>query len=177
MAMNASEETFHGFTVKDAQGSSRALAEFKGQVVLVVNVASRCGFTPQYDGLEELYQKYKDQGLTIVGFPSNEFGQQEPGSNEEIQSFCRLDRGVTFPVMAKIEVNGPQAHPLFRWLKRSAPGILGTRSIKWNFTKFLVDRSGQVVARYAPTTKPQDLEKPLRKVLGLENRPAPEIQP
>ncbi|MFZ4404175.1 MAG: glutathione peroxidase [Pseudobdellovibrionaceae bacterium] len=149
--------SFATFSVKNAQGQNESLEKYKDKVVLVVNVASQCGFTPQYDGLEELYKKYQSQGLVILGFPCNQFGGQEPGSDEDIQSFCRLNHGVTFPVMAKIDVNGSNADPLYQWLKSSAPGILGSEMIKWNFTKFLIGKDGLVIERFAPQTKPQDL--------------------
>lgn len=149
------ENNFYSFKVKKADGTDFSLSEWKGKAVVVVNVASRCGFTPQYKALEELYQKYKDQGLMVVGFPCNQFGAQEPGTNEEIQSFCDTSYKITFPIMAKIEVNGDGAAPLYSWLKKEEPGILGTEAIKWNFTKFLVDKQGRVVKRYAPQADPK----------------------
>ena len=158
-------KTFHDFTVKNAANQETNLGQFKGKAVLVVNVASKCGFTPQYDGLEALYKKYKDQGLEIVGFPCNQFGAQEPGSNQEIQEFCRMNYGVSFPVMAKVDVNGDATDPVFEWLKSSAPGLLGTEMIKWNFTKFLVGKDGKVIERFAPQTKPEDLGKDIEKAL------------
>ncbi|MFP5520158.1 MAG: glutathione peroxidase [Bdellovibrionia bacterium] len=145
------------FKVLNAQGQEVSLGDYAGKVVIVVNVASKCGFTPQYAGLEELYQKYKTQGLEILGFPCNQFGAQEPGSDSDIQSFCSLNYGVSFPVFKKIEVNGDSASPLYTWLKQSAPGILGTEMIKWNFTKFLINKKGEVVKRYAPQTTPADM--------------------
>jgi glutathione peroxidase len=150
---------------KAADGSETSLKPFQGKPVLIVNVASKCGFTPQYDGLEKLYQKYKDRGLTVVGFPCNQFGAQEPGSDSEIQSFCKMNYGVTFPVFAKIDVNGSNAHPLYQHLKKEEPGFLGTEGIKWNFTKFLVGKDGKVVKRFAPQTKPEDLEGEIEKTL------------
>jgi glutathione peroxidase len=138
-------------------GSEVPLNNRAGKVVLVVNTASKCGFTPQYTGLEALWQRYRDRGFEVIAFPCNQFGHQEPGSAEDIASFCSLNHGVTFPLMAKIDVNGPDAPPLWQWLKASAPGLLGSKGIKWNFTKFLIDRSGQVVRRYAPTDKPEKL--------------------
>ncbi len=135
-------------------------------MVLVVNTASACGFTPQYAGLQALHQKYRDRGLEVLGFPCNQFGRQEPGNAGEIGAFCERNYGVTFPLFAKIEVNGANAHPLYQWLKREAPGILGTRSIKWNFTKFLLGRDGAVVRRYAPRTPPQRLEPDIERLLG-----------
>ena len=139
-------------------GQLQSLDEYRGKVVLIVNTASQCGFTPQFKGLETLYEKYRDSGLVILGFPCNQFGQQEPGGSDEIGSFCEKNFGVTFPVFEKIEVNGDDAAPLYQDLKSVAPGLLGTKKIKWNFTKFLINRNGEVVARYAPTTKPEDLE-------------------
>lgn len=147
------------FTVKAADGKALDMATFEGRALLIVNTASKCGFTPQYEGLEALHRRYEGQGLTVLGFPCNQFGAQEPGDAAEIANFCSLTYDVSFPVMAKVDVNGDDADPLFQWLKAQAPGVLGTKAIKWNFTKFLVDRDGQVVARYAPTTKPEDLVK------------------
>lgn len=157
---------FYSFSAKKADGSTQSMADFKGKTVVVVNVASKCGFTPQYKGLEELYEKYKDKGLVIVGFPCNQFGSQEPGSEAEIQSFCKLNYGVTFPVMAKIDVNGDKADPIYKWLKAEAPGLLGTEAIKWNFTKFLIDRKGHVAERFAPKDEPKSLEKSIEKALA-----------
>lgn len=134
-----------------------ALSRYRGQVLLIVNTATRCGFTPQLSALEKLWQRYRDAGLVILGFPCNQFGGQDPGSNEEIAGYCQLHHGVTFPMMAKIDVNGPQAHPVFRHLTQAAPGILGTQAIKWNFTKFLLGRDGQVLGRYGPAVSPHDL--------------------
>ncbi len=158
--------TFYDFTVKDQKNSDFSLATLKGKVVLVVNVASKCGFTPQYKGLEELYKKYCSDDFMVVGFPCNQFGAQEPGSNDDIQSFCKLTYDVSFPMMAKVDVNGNEASPVYRFLKEKAPGLLGTEMIKWNFTKFLVDKSGNVVARYAPNTEPKDIEKDISKLFG-----------
>lgn len=138
-------------------GETKTLADFHGKALLVVNTASNCGFTPQYKGLEALWQAYKDRGLVILGFPCNQFGQQEPGDEAAISQFCETHYGVSFPLFKKVEVNGAQAHPLFRALKARAPGLLGSTAIKWNFTKFLIGQDGQVVKRFAPTTKPQDL--------------------
>ena len=154
------------FTCKTAGGADRPLDEFKGKVVLVVNTASKCGFTPQFEGLETMYEKYKDQGLEILGFPCNQFGKQDPGSNDEIQEFCQLNYGVSFPMFGKIEVNGRGTDPLYQHLKHEAPGALGTRAIKWNFTKFLIDTEGNVVKRYAPTVKPKAIEKDIKKLLA-----------
>jgi glutathione peroxidase len=153
------------FDVKAADGGSQSLSTYQGKVLLIVNVASKCGFTPQYAGLEALYRKYKDRGFEVLGFPCNQFGQQEPGNAEEIASFCSLNYDVTFPVFAKIDVNGPEADPLFEHLKKQAPGVMGLTSIKWNFTKFLVDRNGKVVSRYAPTTRPEDIESDIQQLL------------
>ena len=141
------------------------LADFKGRVLLIVNTASKCGFTPQYQGLEELYRSYKEQGLEVLGFPCNQFGQQEPGTADEIGTFCERNYGVSFPMFAKIDVNGPNAHPIFQILKASKRGILGTGRIKWNFTKFLVDRSGKVARRYGPSTKPVELTAEIERLL------------
>jgi glutathione peroxidase len=157
--------TAYDFNATSLAGEPVALREFTGKVMLVVNTASKCGFTPQYEGLEALYQKYRDRGLVVLGFPCNQFRDQEPGSAEEIGSFCQKNYGVSFPMFAKIDVNGHSAHPLYRWLKQTAPGVLGTERIKWNFTKFLVDRRGEVVERYAPATKPQDLAKDIEELL------------
>jgi glutathione peroxidase len=162
------EKTVYDFTVKTGLGLDYALGELAGKVTLIVNVASKCGFTPQYEGLEALFKKYQDKGLRVLGFPCNQFGGQEPGSNEEIQNFCRLNFGVTFPVLGKIDVNGEGTAPLYAHLKAKAPGILGSEAIKWNFTKFLVGKKGEVLGRYAPKTKPEDLEADIEKVLQEE---------
>lgn len=154
----------HHLTTLD--GKSTTLAEHAGKVLLIVNTASQCGFTPQYKGLETLYQKWKDRGFVVLGFPCNQFGHQEPGDAEQISSFCEKNYGVSFPMFEKIDVNGDSAHPLYRDLKKQAKGILGTEAIKWNFTKFLVDRSGQVVTRFAPTDTPESLEKDIEKLLA-----------
>ena len=146
-------------------GSQGRMADYQGKVLLVVNVASQCGFTPQYAGLEALYRTYKDRGFEILGFPCDQFGHQEPGKDEEIHTFCVKNFGVTFPLFSKIEVNGPGAHPVYSFLKSEKKGILGTEGIKWNFTKFLVDRQGQVVKRFAPTDKPEDLAASIEKLL------------
>ena len=146
-------------------GSSHALSAYADGVVLVVNTASACGFTPQLEGLQALHQRYASEGLHILGFPCNQFGEQEKGGNDEIANFCQLNYGVDFPMMAKVDVNGRDAHPLFVWLKAQAPGLMGTRSIKWNFTKFLVGRDGRVIARYAPFTSPAKLVGPIEKAL------------
>jgi glutathione peroxidase len=161
----ASTATVTDFEVKLPGGGAAPLAEHAGKVLLVVNVASKCGFTPQYAGLEELYRRYKDRGFAVLGFPCNQFGAQEPGDAAEIANFCSTTYDVTFPVFAKIEVNGPRADPLYAHLRKSAPGFMGSTSIKWNFTKFLVDRQGRVVKRYAPTTKPEDLARDIEALL------------
>lgn len=155
----------YDYSARTITGEDKAIADYRGQVLLVVNTASKCGFTPQFKGLEELYEKYKDQGLVVLGFPCNQFLSQDPGSEEEISQFCELNYGVSFPMFAKIDVNGDQAHPLFRHLTDAAPGLLGSKAVKWNFTKFLVDRNGNVVKRYAPATKPQDIDKDIRQLL------------
>ena len=153
------------FSAKQPNGEDISLADKAGKVLLVVNTASRCGFTPQYDGLEALYRKFKDQGFEVVAFPCNQFGSQEPGNADEIASFCKLTYDVTFPLMAKIDVNGDGTAPLYQWLKSEAPGLMGSKSIKWNFTKFLIGRDGQVVRRYAPTDKPAGIEQDIVKLL------------
>ena len=155
----------YDFSAKAMDGQDVSLADYRGQVLLIVNTASKCGLTPQYEGLEALYRDYKDKGLTILGFPCNQFGAQEPGTAEEIASFCSLTYDVTFPVLAKIDVNGPSAHPLYAYLKHERKGLLGTEGIKWNFTKFLVGRDGEVVERFAPTDKPEDLKQAIEALL------------
>jgi glutathione peroxidase len=155
----------YDLTVNDIAGKPVRLDRYQGKVMLVVNTASKCGFTPQYKGLEALYRKYHDQGLEVLGFPCNQFGAQEPGDEQEIARFCATNYDVTFPMFAKIDVNGDTTAPLYRYLKREKPGLLGTEAIKWNFTKFLVDRSGNVVARYAPNDTPESLEAEITKVL------------
>jgi glutathione peroxidase len=151
--------------VKTADGSETDLSPYAGKVLLIVNTASKCGFTPQYEGLEALHRRYANRGLAVLAFPCNQFGGQEPGDADEIASFCRLTYDVTFDVFAKVDVNGPAASPLFEHLKHQAKGLLGSEAIKWNFTKFLVDRSGAVVARYAPTTKPEAIAEDIEKLL------------
>jgi glutathione peroxidase len=158
--------TVYDFEAETIDGRKLSLAEHRGQVLLIVNTASACGFTPQFGGLEALWKTYGAQGLTVLGFPSNEFGGQDPGSNDEIASFCQKNYGVSFPMMAKIEVNGARAHPLYQWLTKEAKGILGTQAIKWNFTKFLVGRDGTVLGRYAPTDKPESLKKDIEAALA-----------
>ena len=153
------------FTVKNADGTATSLEPHRGKVLLIVNTASKCGFTPQYDGLEALHRDYAKRGFEVLAFPCNQFGGQEPGDAAEIANFCTLTYDVTFPVFAKIDVNGAGADPLFERLKSDAPGVLGSKAIKWNFTKFLVGRDGTVVNRYAPTTKPEDIRKDIEKLL------------
>jgi glutathione peroxidase len=155
----------YDFEAKSLDGEPVALQQYAGQALLIVNTASRCGFTPQYAGLEALHARYRDRGFAVLGFPCNQFGGQEPGDAAEIRSFCERNYGVSFPMFEKIEVNGDGAHPLFRHLKHAAPGALGTEPIKWNFTKFLVDRQGAVVHRYAPTTKPESLAADIEALL------------
>lgn len=158
--------TLHDFTADTLEGQPRSLADFRGQVVLVVNVASKCGFTPQYTGLEALWKEYGPKGLAVVGFPCNQFGAQEPGSAADIRQFCSLTYPVSFPLFAKVEVNGPNAHPVYGFLKTGAPGVLGTEAVKWNFTKFLVAKDGRVVERYASTTTPASLKVDIDKLLA-----------
>jgi glutathione peroxidase len=155
----------HEISVRRLDGSEQPLADYRGQALLVVNVASRCGFTPQYTGLEALYRKYKDRGFAVLGFPCNQFGAQEPGTEADIQAFCSTTYDVSFPMFAKIDVNGPEAHPLYVYLKEEKPGVLGTEAIKWNFTKFLVGRDGKVLRRYAPKDKPEDLDSAVAAAL------------
>ncbi|MGH8178212.1 MAG: glutathione peroxidase [Steroidobacter sp.] len=157
--------TAHEFEARSLDGKPVPLRNYAGKVMLVVNTASKCGFTPQYEGLEALYQKYRDRGLVVLGFPCNQFGEQEPGSADEIGAFCQKNYGVSFPMFEKIDVNGDAAHPLYRWLKKDAPGLLGSERIKWNFTKFLLNQDGKVVERYAPVTKPEDLARDIEALL------------
>lgn len=157
--------TIADFTVATNRGEELKLAEKLGKVLLVVNTASKCGFTPQYDGLEKLYQQFKDKEFEVLGFPCNQFGAQEPGSADEIAEFCKVNFGVTFPLMAKVEVNGAGASPLFDWMKKEAKGLMGTSAIKWNFTKFLIDRQGNVVKRYGPQDTPASIAKDIEKLL------------
>lgn len=160
-----SSMTVYNFSAKTITGEEVFLRKYEGKVLVIVNVASKCGFTPQYKGLQALSEKYKEEGLEILGFPCNQFGAQEPGNEEEITNFCELNYGVTFPMFAKIDVKGENAHPLFTYMTEQAPGILGMKAVKWNFTKFLVDREGKVVNRFAPQTKPEELEKEIEKLL------------
>jgi glutathione peroxidase len=153
------------FNVTDINGQNVALESFRGNILLIVNTASRCGFTPQYEGLENLQQKFKAKGFTVLGFPCNQFGQQEPGNSQEIAKFCDLNFHISFPLFEKIEVNGPQSHPLYQFLKTQAPGLLGSQAIKWNFTKFLIDRDGKVIKRYSPFTTPASISAVIEKLL------------
>ena len=153
------------FSCSTSSGDERSLADYRGKILLVVNTASKCGFTPQFAGLEEMYEKYRERGLEILGFPCNQFGKQDPGSNEEITEFCQLNYGVSFPMFGKIEVNGRGADPLYQHLKKAAPGALGTRGIKWNFTKFLINRDGEVLKRFSPATTPAQIEKEIERLL------------
>lgn len=158
--------TVYNFSAKTITGEEKSLKDYKGKALLIVNVASKCGFTPQYKGLQEVYDKYKDQGLEILGFPCNQFGGQEPGTEADITSFCELNYGVNFPMFAKVDVKGDKAHPLYTYMTEQAPGLLGMKAVKWNFTKFLIGKDGKVVGRFAPQTKPVDLEVEIEKVLG-----------
>lgn len=162
----STNKTVYDFQAKDIAGKDVALEAFRGKVVLIVNTASKCGFTPQFAGLEELHKQYAGKGLAVVGFPSNQFLSQDPGSDDQIAEFCQVNYGVSFPMMSKIDVNGPGAHPLYQWLAAEAPGLLGIKSIKWNFTKFLVGKDGKVIRRYAPSDKPADLGKDIEAALA-----------
>lgn len=157
--------TVHDFSADRLGGDAQPLSDYAGKVIVIVNVASKCGFTPQYEGLEALYQKYKDAGLEILGFPCNQFGAQEPGDADEIANFCSTTFDVTFPMFAKIDVNGPGAHPLYDHIKGEKPGLAGSKSVKWNFTKFLVDKDGKTVRRYAPQESPAAMEREIKKLL------------
>ncbi len=158
--------SIYDFEALSITGKPAHLSTQRGKVILLVNTASACGFTPQFKGLEQLWQDFASQGLVVVGFPSNEFGAQDPGANTEIASFCEINYGVSFPMMAKVKVNGTDAHPLWQWLKAQAPGLLGSEGVKWNFTKFLVGRDGQVIKRYAPTDTPEAMRKDIEKALA-----------
>ncbi|MCO7227226.1 redoxin domain-containing protein [Pleionea sp. CnH1-48] len=160
------DKSIYDFTAKLNDGSDKALSDYKGKVLLIVNTASECGFTPQYEGLEALYETYSEQGFEILAFPCNQFGKQEPGDNEAIKNFCMTRFSVTFPLFDKVDVNGEAAAPVFDYLKQEAPGILGSKSIKWNFTKFLVGKDGQVIKRFAPKDKPQDIAKNIESALA-----------
>ena len=157
--------SIYDFEALSITGKPAHLSTQRGKVMLIVNTASACGFTPQFKGLEQLWADYRDQGFVVVGFPSNEFGGQDPGANDQIASFCELNYGVSFPMMAKVKVNGAEAHPLWQWLKAQAPGLLGSEGVKWNFTKFLVGRDGQVLKRYAPNDTPESIRKDIEKAL------------
>ena len=161
-----SNPTVYDFEARDIAGKDTPLSDFKGKVMLIVNTASKCGFTPQFGGLEELHKTYADKGLAVLGFPCNQFGSQDPGAEGEIAEFCQVNYGVSFPMMGKIDVNGPAAHPLYKWLSAEAPGLLGSKAIKWNFTKFLIGKDGQVIRRYAPLDKPADMAKDIEKALA-----------
>jgi glutathione peroxidase len=163
--MTTTDTSVYDFTAQTLDGKPASLADFRGKVILIVNTASKCGFTPQFAGLEALYETYKDRGLVVLGFPCNQFGAQEPGNAEEIASFCKLTYDVTFPMMAKIDVNGPNTHPLYVWLKSRKKGLFGSEGIKWNFTKFLVSRQGEVVGRFGPMSEPKSLEKAIEAAL------------
>ncbi|MBN1921192.1 MAG: glutathione peroxidase [Anaerolineae bacterium] len=163
--MAETAQSVYDFTVNTIMGLPKSMADYQGKVLLIVNTASKCGFTPQFAGLEELYKKYKDRGLVVLGFPCNQFAEQDPGSNEEILSFCQVNYGVSFPMLDKINVNGKDAHPLFEYIKREAPGALGLTAIKWNFTKFLVAREGKVVKRFAPNSDPASIAPDIEALL------------
>ena len=159
-------DTIYDFEAQQMNGTNVPLSQYRGKVLLIVNTASECGFTPQFGGLEDLHKQYADQGLVVLGFPCNQFGSQDPGSNDEIASFCQLNYGVSFPMMAKIDVNGATASPLYQWLAAEAPGLLGSKAIKWNFTKFLVGKDGRVLRRYAPQDAPKKLGKDIEAALA-----------
>lgn len=163
--MTETPQSVYEFTVNNIMGLPKSLADYRGKVLLIVNTASKCGFTPQFAGLEELYKKYKDRGLVIMGFPCNQFAEQDPGSNEEILNFCQVNYGVSFPMFDKVDVNGKDAHPLFEYIKKEAPGALGLTAVKWNFTKFLVDRDGKVVQRFAPNSEPASIAPDIEALL------------
>ena len=163
--MSTSNKSIYEFNVQDKDGNDISLSDYKNKVLLIVNTASKCGFTSQYEGLENLHKKYKDKGFEVLAFPCNQFGNQEPGSEEEIQNFCSMNFGTQFPIFKKIKVNGSQALPLFEFLKEQAPGILGSKAIKWNFTKFLVNKKGEVTQRFAPKDKPEELDKRIEELL------------
>lgn len=159
-------QTVYDFEAREIDGKNVALSAFKGKVLLIVNTASKCGFTPQFGGLEELHKSYEDKGLAVLGFPCNQFASQDPGADSEIAAFCQLNYGVSFLMMGKIDVNGSAAHPLYKWLTAEAPGLLGSKAIKWNFTKFLVGKDGRVIKRYAPLDKPADMAKDIETALA-----------
>ena len=164
--MRPDAKTVYDFETRQIDGQDMALSAFKGQVMLIVNTASQCGFTPQFGGLETLHKAYASKGLAVLGFPCNQFGAQDPGADSDIATFCQVNYGVTFPMMSKVDVNGPTAHPLYQWLSSEAPGLLGSKAIKWNFTKFLVGKDGKVIKRYAPLDKPADLAKDIETALA-----------
>ena len=164
--MRPDAHTVYDFDARQINGQDMALSQFTGKVMLIVNTASQCGFTPQFGGLEELHKAYGGKGLVVLGFPCNQFGAQDPGNDSDIASFCQVNYGVSFLMMSKIEVNGSAAHPLYQWLRAEAPGLLGSQSIKWNFTKFLVGKDGKVIKRYAPLDKPADLAKDIEAALA-----------
>ena len=164
---DSSPSSVYDFEAVAIDGTPAPLAAQRGKVLLIVNTASACGFTPQFAGLESLWESYREKGLVVIGFPSNEFGHQDPGTDSEIASFCQLNYGVKFPMMSKVEVNGAKAHPLWKWLTSEAPGILGSKAVKWNFTKFLVGRDGQVLKRYAPTDKPESIRGDIEAALAV----------
>ncbi|MNB81373.1 Hydroperoxy fatty acid reductase gpx1 [compost metagenome] len=157
--------SIYDYQANTLRGNEETLSKYEGKVLLIVNTASKCGFTPQYKGLQEVYDKFKDRGFEVLGFPSNQFASQEPGNSDEIEEFCQLNYGVTFPMYEKIDVNGDNAHPLFKHLTKEAPGALGSKRVKWNFTKFLVDREGRVLKRFAPTTTPESLQDEIQALL------------
>ena len=158
--------TIYDFAAEKLEGGEQALSDYQGKVLLIVNTASKCGFTPQFEGLEKVFQKYRAQGLVVLGFPCNQFAGQDPGNNSEIGEFCQRNYGVSFPMFAKIDVNGSEAHPIYKFLTKEAKGVLGTESVKWNFTKFLVGRDGNVIDRFATATKPEDMAKDIEKALS-----------
>ena len=164
--MRTPSPTIYDFSARQIDGKEIPMAQFRGKVILVVNTASACGFTPQFGGLEALYKSYGGKGLAVLGFPCNQFGSQDPGQDSEIASFCQINYGVSFPMMSKIDVNGPAAHPLYKWLTAEAPGLLGSKAIKWNFTKFLVGKDGRVIKRYAPLDKPAVMAKDIETALA-----------
>ncbi|MCK1982653.1 MULTISPECIES: glutathione peroxidase [Peribacillus] len=157
--------SIYEFEVKKINGETISLEEYRGKVMIIVNTASKCGFSPQYDDLQSLYVQYKEDGVVVLGFPCNQFLNQEPGDDLEIDSYCKLNHGVTFPMFAKVNVKGKEAHPLFSYLTENAPGVMGSKSIKWNFTKFLIDRNGNIISRYAPKTKPLEMEEDIKKLI------------
>jgi len=167
--MARSQSSVYDFEALSIDGKPAHLSTQRGKVMLIVNTASACGFTPQFGGLETLWEQYRDRGFMVIGFPSNEFGSQDPGSNDEIASFCQVNYGVSFPMMSKVQVNGAQAHPLWKWLTAEAPGILGSKSVKWNFTKFLIGRDGRVVKRYAPTDTPESMRADIEAALAAKD--------